>query len=78
MNERTLHAAESWVWDKVNSESFQLHDDWYSWEFESKPYDINIFTDFSTGKTGATIYPLRRTNVMNIHETDTLKGVRIL
>lgn len=70
MNERVLHAAELWLHNKLDSEAFQLHADWYNWEYESKEYDINVFTDFHTGKTGATIYPAKSNNTHN--------GVRIL
>ena len=77
MNERILHEAEAWVNNKVNSETFQMHDDWYIWDYEGKSYDINIFTDFSTGKTGATIYPMKWSENGKL-STDTYKGVRIL
>lgn len=73
MNERILHEAEAWVYDKVRKESFQAHDDWINWTCEGTSYDINIFTDFHTGKIGATIYPLKNGN-----ETNTTHGVRIL
>ena len=77
MNERLLHEAELWVALKIQSESFQLHEDWFNWDYEGVSYDINIFTDFLTKKPGATIYPMKWGERGKL-ETDTLKGVRIL
>lgn len=73
LSEKTLHEAEAFVWDKLENERFQTHDDWINWEYNGVSYDINIFLDFHTNKMGATIYPLKDNRT-----TDTLKGVRIL
>ena len=73
LSEKALHEAEAFVYDKVHTETFQMHDDWFNWAYEGTEYDINIFTDFHTRKIGATIYPLKKNKA-----TDTLKGVRIL
>lgn len=77
LSEKTLHEAEAFVWDKLTKEQFQVHDDWINFISDGVDYDINIFLDFHTGKTGATIYPLRKWEGRGLI-TDTLKGVRIL
>lgn len=72
MNNDAIHAARQWVLRKLAREFFQEHDNWYNWEYEGTPYDINMFTDFHTGKIGATVYPVIE------GKTDTHKGVRLL
>lgn len=78
MNNDVIEAAKQWVLAKLAREFFQEHDNWYNWDYEGTSYDINMYTDFHTGKTGATLYPLKRASAMNLHETDTHKGVRLL
>lgn len=77
MNNDVIEAAKQWVLAKLAREFFQEHDNWYNWEYENVSYDINMFTDFSTGKTGAALYPMKWDEGGKL-STDTHKGVRLL
>lgn len=69
MNERIVHLAELYIYNKIRNENFQAIDDWLNWQCEEREYDINVYsTNFGLR---AMLYPVVE------GKTNTHAGVRI-